>query len=872
MKKITIIFLILQSLSASLVAQSGQIFLIKTSVIDLPQRRTAIIKQIEQFAGIIVSYSSTQFEDEVIETLPADEVDLQSLLTHIFQGYNVELTPLGENKFVLNVRELRISISGYIMDDNSGEVLPGVIVYQPNTGKFTTTDTKGFYFMECKPGKIYLEIQILGYEPIRYEAFQQKSFIRNHRLSIVPNTLPPVIIYEKQILDPLTEIVPRSDNLARNTVLGDKDPLNMLKTIPGVTPGGEGQMGLNIRGTGSDQNLILLEGMPLYESYHTGGLSSIFMDEAIRSIDFMKNGQPARYGGRLSSIVNVMLKDGHKDSRETTISPGLQGITFFTQGPVLKNKLTYALSIRNSWINTLLKPVKKNISLYDDLFLRYRDLQVKLNYKWSDTKKLSAAIYTGSDRLSLGKNSYDETGVLQSNQLNKFSSGNTLVSLNYDQVIRNRLKLSMQAGLLSYNVFSRGSYVYPVAPQDTASGSLDIINNSQIADRQITSAVDYYYNDNVKISAGIGYIHHALNPAIKQSLSIVDGINEGFGNEDSAYVASETFGFLEWNLRLKNKLYCIPGVYQVHYRQNGFNTWSTQPRLQLQYLPSEKLTLNASYSRSVQYIHLLANSGLGLPSELWVPATSKVNAQTSDHYSFDLRYEPDSGYVISASVYTRSFDRLTEYNEAVDFFINLFPPRGTPPIVSSERDWENKVVSGNGKASGFECAFRAEGKKIQYWLGYHFGRSYRSFDQLNEGERFVSRFDKPHQFSAGINYRPTAQWNIAASFVYTSGQPFTIADEQFTFYDGLDTIGVTLVQTGKKNNYRMPAFHQLSFNASYAFTFTGIKSTLSFGVYNVYNRLNAYFIYATRNGDDSTLFKKVSLFPILPQLSFTFTW
>ena len=669
---------------------------------------------------------------------------------------------------------------------------------------------------------------------MRHREEHYKSNIRTFRLAIVPNTLPAVVIQEKQLLDPLSEVMPRSTGIERNTVLGEPDPLNVLKTLPGVSPGGEGQMGIHVRGSGPDQNLVMMEGMPIYEAYHTGALSSIFMDDAVRTVDFMKSGQPARYGGRLNAVVNVLLKDGNRQKRESILHLGVQGLSFFTEGPLAKKKLTYALAMRTSWINTALDPIKSKITLYDDIFLQYRDFQAKLNYRWSETRKMSVSYYRGNDRHSM--------------------------------------KYNLQGGMLNYSVFSRGTYEFPVSLADSTTGTLDVINNSKVRDWQATGTFDFFVNDNIKLSAGAGYIHHTLNPAVKQSLAVVEGIAEGFGNPDSSYTATELFGFIEGNLELGNRFYLIPGLYQVNYKQAQFTHSSWQPRVQMQYHPSEKWSLQLSYTRSAQYINLLANSGLGLPSGLWIPATQKTGPQFADHFSFDTRFALDSIHSVGIGAYRRNLQSLIEYSELVDFFINLFPPKGSPPIVSTERGWEGQVQTGSGRTTGIELSIRADRANWQYWLSYHQGKSTMTFAGLNEGNAFVSRYDKPQQINAGLLYKSNNGWRIGANWTYTSGQPFTLADEKVTFYSGLDTLGITLVQTGKKNNYRMPAFHQLTVNASYETKIKEILCTFSFGAYNVYNRLNPYFIYATRNDASNTVFKKVSLFPILPQLSVRFVW
>lgn len=863
-----LLILIIQDLGAQIPSKVE----VDPKLIPLPARRTQILSSLESITGISFSYAANQFDNIVINELPENETQLDQLLQRIFYDYQVQISITTPGKWVLQIKEIYISISGYVMDAQTGEVLPGVLIYQPSTGNYTSTDVKGFYYMESRPGPLELEVRILGYEIMHYQDETYKSIIRNFKLAVVANNLPPVIIQEKQLLDPLSEIMPRRSGIEKNTVLGEADPLNILKTLPGVTPGGEGGMGIQVRGSGADQNLMMMEGMPVYEAYHTGALSSIFMDDAVRTVDFMKSGQPARYGGKLNAVVNVLMKDGNRQKRESILHLGIQGISFFTEGPLAKKKLTYALSLRTSWINELLKPLKDKITLYDDIFLQYRDAQLKLNYRWSETQKASITYYRGDDRLKLSKNNRNIFGDIVASQTNQFSSHNELLSFQYDHVLNHQLKYNLQAGFVNYNVFSRGTYKFPVGVADSTSGTLDVINNSQIHDKQATATVDYFVNDNVKLSSGAGYIIHKLNPAVKQSLAVVEGIVEGFANPDSAYDARELFFFIEGNIELKNRLYFIPGLYQVNYKQDSYRQHSWQPRIQMQYQPYDQWLMQLSYTRSGQYINLLANSGLGLPSELWVPSTQKVSPQFADHFSFDTKIYLDSIHTIGLDLYRRNLHQLSEYSELVDFFINIFPPKGSPPIVSSERDWENQVLKGSGVAKGIELSVRADRGNWQYWLSYHQSSSTLSFEGLNEGKTFFSRYDRPLQINAGLLYKNSKGWRVGVNWVFTSGQPFTLADEKVTFYSGLDTIGITLVQTGKKNNYRMPNFHQLTINASYDFSIKDIRCSFSFGAYNVYNRLNPYFIYATRSDANNTIFKKVSLFPVLPQLSIRFVW
>jgi hypothetical protein len=852
------------TLSTTIIAQRN--ILIYPGEITPNQNRTAILAEVCLLKKIIISYSSSQFENSIVQVLPQVPLDLNLFFAEVFDDYVVTINKISEDKYTLSTKESSLSISGYI-SSTIGEVLPGATIINKTTGYVVSSDEKGFYFLESKPGKIDIEIRYVGHSSVQFHDVRKKSFIQNFSLENT-SILPVFEKKEKQLTDPLTEILPINNTIAKNTVFGDKDPLNVLKTIPGVLPGGEGVSGLSIRGGSPDQNLILMEGMPIYEINHTGNLASIFMDESIRSIDFMKSGLPARYGGRLNAAINVQFKDGNNTRRASSLNAGLQGLTFFTQGPLSKDKFTYAITLRQSWINNIIEPIKKKFNLYKDLDIGYSDAQLKLCYKLKSTQKLSIAYYLGKDKLTLSKNLTVQQDTLNVSSTNSFSGRNHLISINYDHLLSNRLKLNVQTGILSYVVLSHGSYSYLSNPLDTSLNFLDVINKTKIIDKQLSFNMDYYLSENIKIKYGLGYISHNYNPAVKQSLSKINETQEIWGGKDSSVVANEFFGYFEGNIKFKKFIF-VPGVYAVNYSADGVTLPSLQPRLQIYFKPLNSIQLNASYTNSSQYIHLLTNPGLGLPSELWVPSTKKIPAETVRYLSIGSKIDFSENLSFSLAYYYKKFDKVIDYSEPVDNILNVINPANITPIFNSQRDWERKIELGVGTSYGFESSINYCTEKFQSWLSYHYGRSFRTFSEIDNGRQFVSKFDKPHNISLGATYL-MGSWQLGFAFVYTSGQPFTLADEIFIRPD-LSQIGVKFIKPTGRNNYRMSDFHQLSINVGHHFSIHDIKAKLNFGVYNVYNRLNSFYIYSLNDADRARFFK-VSIFPILPQLNIVFSW
>lgn len=831
------------------------------------QSRKSILAEISQIKKITISYSSSQFDNTIVRSLPQVPLDLTQFLKEVFDDYLITLNKINDEKYVLTAKEASISISGYV-SSTAGEVLAGATIINLTNGSVVFADDNGFYFLETKPGKLDLEARHVGHSLVHLQDVRKKSFIHNFNLQNI-SVLPTFTKIDKQLTDPLAELIPNENTILKNTVFGDKDPLNIIRNNPGVLPGGEGITGLSIRGSSPDQNLILMEGMPIYEINHTGNMTSIFMDESIRSIDFIKSGMPARYGGRLNSVINIHLKDGNNEQRTSSLNTGIQGITFFTQGPISKEKITYAITLRQSWINNLLSPIKKNFNLYNGIDIGYNDAQIKLCYKIKTTQKISVAYYMGRDKLTLRKNLRLSSGLSDVSSSNAFSSSNRLLSINYDHLLSNRLKLNVQAGLLNYGVNAHGAYSYLSNSTDTTTNYLDVINKTKVFDKQLTVNMDYYISENVKIKYGLGYVAHSYNPAVKQSLSRIDNIEEIWNGPDSSVVANELYGYIEGNIKYKN-FAVVPGIYAVNYTSDGTTFPSLQPRLQLFYKIGKNVQVSASYSRSVQYIHLLTSPGLGLPSELWVPSTKKIPAENVDYWSIGSKIELTENLRFNVATYYKNFGNVIDYSEPVDNLLNVINPISVTPIFNSQRDWERKTVLGVGRSYGYEAALNYSIDKFKTWLSYHYGRSFRTFKDIDLGRPFVTKFDKPHNISLGGTYLFNS-WQIGFNWVYTSGQPFTIADEQFVSPLDLSLVGVRLLKPSGRNNYRMPAFHQLSLNVGHDFAIGDIKAKLNFGVYNIYNRLNSFYIYSIQD-EERTRFFKVSIFPILPQLNVVFNW
>ena len=837
---------------------------------------STILSNIENEHEIVFTYAGgTEFERK-ITGLKNNTISLTELLKSIFSPAGVEILSSGSNRIILKIIEkpIRTHIYGYIREEGTGELVSAALVIDKESGVSELSNDKGYYYLRLSPESKELEVRCLGYDNsifniIKLKDGQNDLFIRFN------NEIAPLIIssnpLDATLFDPVSINI--SEKKWRNSVsvLGDHDYLKSLAGMGGIVVSGEGQNGIILRGGGYDQTAILLEGMPLYEANHIVGLSSIFISEGVRSIDVFKNGQPARFNGRLAGAVNVHLKDGNTFETSSSLSAGIFGLKFHLEGPIYQAKTSYSLAVRHSWIDYLIRPFITRYTDYNAVDLRYRDVQFKLTHRFSPSQQLSASVYYGGDRVFLGKTDVRNTteGSLTTFESNGLKWGNTLVSLNYENIINARSKVFVQAGFLDYRYRSRSTYDFVTETEnDRITEYLDLLSHSKINDLQLKASWDYYMSEKSKLKIGTTWINHQYLPALKQSYT--DAIVEkNFINQDSIISGKEIFIFSEFNYNLNDKLHFYPGVnFAIYKTREGKAYQYLQPRMRLLYHANKKTLLSLSYSATSQFTHLLLNPGLGLPSDLWVPSTENIAPQTSNHYSIDGQYFLTEGISVNLSLFYRDMKNILEYRQPIDLFTGIVNGTELIPVFNQQNDWEAEVLSGIGTANGIEMSIKKETGKLKGIISYTYSRSILQFSALNNNIAFPSKYDIPHNLNIQFNYLFDKEFRLHVQWDYVSGRPFSLATEEFdTFF------GIRLLRSSGRNNYRLPDFHQLSINVSKKMKISGVKSEISIGGYNLYNRYNAFYIYAYRNNLlDSPTLRKVSIFPFIPQLNLNFSW
>jgi hypothetical protein len=758
----------------------------------------------------------------------------------------------------------KFTINGYIKDSLSGETLIGANVGIKLAGKSIVSNGYGFFSITLPKGNYQVTASFIGYQSkeISLELNENKVF----NMLLLPNSA---------VINNVTVTARRRDNNIKTAQMGkfemnvntakalpaffgEVDILKTLQLLPGVRNAGEGNAGFYVRGGGPDQNLILLDDAVVYNTGHLFGFFSVFNADAIKNVTLIKGGMPAQYGGRLSSVVDVAMKEGNRNKTQVDAGIGLIASRFSIQGPLFKNKASYIVSARRTYVDALAKPlIKKTSDFYGSGYYFY-DLNAKFNYQFSEKDHIYLSGYFGRDKFTFN------------NAARSFKTlidwGNSTATLRWNHVFNKKLFANTT---LVYN-----DYKFSL---DGAQNNFKINLSSGIRDLNVKTDVDFYPTPEHKLKFGLQYTFHTFLPNILSGNqdSVVftpSNASKKYANEYAAYLQDdwEINSKLKLNLGLRFSLFQQVGKY-IYYQKdaNGNKLDSTiygsgqlvksyggiEPRATFRYTLNETASLKAGVTRNLQYIHLVTNAGSTLPTDLWVPSTLRVQPQISWQYAAGYFKNFKEGmFETSIEAYYKTMQNQIEYREGY-----------TPSLKDPEEDF----VFGKGWSYGTELFINKVKGQFTGWIGYTLSWTWRQFKDLNNGQQFPSRYDRRHDMSIVGNYELNKKWKFSTVFVYGTGSAISVP-ERFYFING------TLSQQFSSiNSYRMNAYHRLDIAATYTPKHKKQRKYTDnwvFSIYNVYSRLNPYFIYfdqegAAAAGNLKVSAKQVSLFPILPSIT-----
>ena len=760
----------------------------------------------------------------------------------------------------------KYTLSGYVRDSLSGETLIGASVTVNGQAKGIASNSYGFYSITLDEGTYTVSATFAGY-------LQLDSVINLNRntemnFNLLPRTMLEEVIVSSRRRDnnvkaPQMGKIDMSVSRIKSVpvLLGEVDLLKTLQLIPGVRNAGEGNTGLYVRGGGPDQNLIMLDDAIVYNSGHLFGFFSIFNSDAIKNISLIKGSMPAQYGGRLSSVLDVAMKEGNIKKFEAEGGIGLISSRLSVQGPIKKEKASFIVSARRTYIDVIMKPFIKKSSDFHGSGYYFYDLNLKVNYKFSERDRVYLSGYFGRDVFTFRNSSRSFSADIP--------WGNSTATLRWNHVFNRKLFANTT---LVYNDYK---FAFGAEQED-----FKLRLSSGIRDRNAKIDIDYYPSPSHKIKFGGLYTYHTFVPNI---LTGEQGDTKFEPNNDSKKYALEMAAYVqdEWEVTpklnigvgLRYSAFTQIGPYTVYERDaDGNKTDSVfygrgqsiktyggaEPRLIFRYGLNEETSIKAGVARNLQYIHLVSNAASTLPTDLWVPSTYRVQPQISLQYSAGLfKNFKNNEYETSVELYYKDMKNQIEYGEGY-----------TPSL----NDPEDEFVFGNGWSYGTEFFVNKTRGKFNGWVGYTLSWTWRKFSGLNDGEKFPAKYDRRHDISVVAMYELSKKWKLSSVFVYGSGNATTLP-ERFYFVDGVLT-----QEYSKVNQYRLPAYHRIDLSA----TLTPVQKpgrkfhqSWVFSLYNTYSRLNPYFIYFNQEGSpyDGSLkieARKVSLFPIIPAVTWNF--
>ncbi len=775
------------------------------------------------------------------------------------------------------------TISGYVMDAASKETLIGATIFDKNSGKGCATNSYGFYTLTLNQGQVDLQVSYVGYTQ-QSRALDLKENLSLNFMLETNTTLDEVVVEGTRATvsarNPQMSVVelPVQQIKSIPTLFGEADVLKAIQLLPGVQNGSEGSAGMYVRGGGPDENLLLLDGVPVYNVNHMLGFFSVFNPDALKNVTLYKGSFPAHFGGRLSSVVDIRMKEGDMQKYHGNASIGLISSKFNFEGPIVKDKLSFNLSYRRTYGDLLIKPAlwiaswstpeisKLSVGYY------FYDFNAKLNWKISDKDRLYLSFYTGDDAIYFGvKNKdfmSDSTQYTHRIKLN-WKWGNKVAALRWNHVVSQKLFMDASVNYTQYrhnlgmNLTEEDTYL----PTNTVSKNVfDMVYKSGIND--LTAKVDFDYTPlpNHEIRFGGNYTYHIFRPEVQSiqmsesQQSLVDTVT----GSPNVY-AHETALYAEDNMTFGDIFRMNLGVHYSTFTVEGKTYQSVQPRVSTSLMLASNISLKAGYAYMTQYVHLLSNSSLSLPTDLWVPVTAKIVPMNAHQWSVGAFYELPRLFDISVEGYYKTMDNLLEYKDGASFF------------GSSER-WDEKVCMGKGWAYGVELLVQRSFGKTTGWIGYTWAHSKRQFDRegqiINNGKVFPAKYDRRHDISVTVQHKFSDSFDLSGTWVFSSGNCGTLGTQ---VYEGLpnDWGEFQHINALERNNFRMGNYHRLDLGANLHFPLNPGLLTLNFSVYNVYNHNNPFLVYTDYVYDESTQqaekkLMQVSIFPIIPSFSLSY--
>ncbi|CAL2080880.1 TonB-dependent receptor [Tenacibaculum sp. 190524A02b] len=773
----------------------------------------------------------------------------------------------------MGISQSKFTISGTLKDKANGETLFGATVFLKGTSLGTITNEYGFYSLTAPKGNYTLSISYIGYSPIEKEIELTKNIKFNTSLGKNANLLEEVIITSEEskkvnLRSPQMSVAKINAQTIKQipVVLGEVDVIKSIQLLPGVTNAGEGASGFNVRGGAEDQNLILLDEAIIYNASHLFGFFSVFNNDAIKDVKLYKGGIPAKFGGRISSVLDVRQKDGNNKEFKLTGGIGLISSRLTAEAPLFNNKGSFLVAGRASYANIFLALAK------NENRVGFYDVNFKTNYQLNDKNRLYLSAYFGNDDVNFTNSFFNSYGNLSAN-------------LRWNHIFNDKLFSNLSAIYSRYNYGLQLEFV-----------GLDWL--SRIDNYNLKYDIDYYLNDKLKFDFGVSGIYYKFNPGEIRPLTPESSINEDFLDKK---FATEAGIYASLEHKISNKLTAMYGLRYSYFNRFGSQTLNTyannlpvvynstlgvyerakptgevsygdkesiasfdnfEPRFALSYQLNEKSSIKTSYNRMAQYLHLISNTTSATPLDIWAPSGTFLKPQIADQYAIGyFRNFDNNTYSIETEAYYKTVKNRVDYINGADLI--------------AQNTIETEILNGNARAYGLEFLLRKNKGDLTGWIAYTLSKSeQRTLSGaagglgLNNGNWYNTPFDRTHDVSITGNYKFNKKWTFNTNFVFQTGRPVTYPNGQFQYN------GLSIPTYATRNANRLPSYHRLDISA----TLTPRKNKNRkwqaewvFGIYNLYSQKNAAAIsFGVNNETGINEAERTSIFGIVPSVTYNF--
>jgi hypothetical protein len=768
--------------------------------------------------------------------------------------------------FVLSnvLGQKQFTISGHVKDSKTGEDLYAANVYIKELTKGTTTNIYGFYSISTTPGTYTLVFSYLGMSEVEKTIVLDKDISFSVELKENEILTSEVIITgkkdDKNIDDTQTSVIELEMKTVKElpALFGEADIFRTLQLLPGVASAGEGNAGLYVRGGGPSQNLVMLDNATIYNPGHMLGFFSVFNADAIKSSTLIKGGIPAEYGGRISSVLDITMKEGNTKAYEFEGGVGFIASRFSAQGPIIKDKAAFIISGRFTHLSFLLNPILNNQDPPTSMPWFF-DMCAKMNFTLGEKDRLFISSYFSRDRFSFTSGGGDGGSTFA------LPYGNATTSIRWNHQFNGKLFMN--------NTFVFNDYVSKIkAGFDDVSFDL----NSGIRDFGLKGSIEFFPKITNKFKAGYEYVFHEFTPSVFETKVedeiFTSDIDKKYGHEFALFVQDEVDinAWLKINAGLRGSMFASTGPSDRVYFdgtqpidtviKGAFQSFATyfgaEPRVNARFKVNDETSIKFGSNINYQYIHSVSQSTTTLPTDLWVPSTDIVKPEIGAQVSLGVfKNFKGSMYETSVEGFYKKMWNQVEY--------------GNDPVVSGNEEIEDQFVFGEGEAYGTEFYIGKRKGDFTGWIAYTLAWTTRTFPDIDDGKKFFNRYDRRHDLSIVLQYKINERLSLNTTFVYGSGNTTTPVVNRYFIN------GKIVNEFGDRNSLRLPAYHRLDVGVSYILKDDGKKySEMNFSIYNLYGRQNPFFVFDDVNfsdvGDFSITAKQVSLFPILPTLTWNF--